>query len=222
MCGRFQLSMLEKDIRVRFNVDIYEDSYRPRFNCAPSQSLAVITNENPKELSFFKWGLIPFWAKDYRIGNKLINARRETVDEKASFKQSFKRKRCLVPANGFYEWKRNGKEKTPFRFFLKNEEPFAMAGLWDVWKDAEGRETRSFTIVTTKPNKLMEPVHNRMPVILQKESETEWLENDNINGLKGLLIPFPEDLMVREEVSQLVNSTVNDSPELVLPVNKLF
>jgi putative SOS response-associated peptidase YedK len=132
MCGRFQLSVKGKHISERFNVEVFDEMYKPSFNCAPGQNLPVITNTEPGKLSFFKWGLVPFWAKDPKIGNKLINTRAETILEKPSFKAAFTRRRCLVPANGFFEWKKDTK-KIPFRVFLKNGDLFAMAGLWETW-----------------------------------------------------------------------------------------
>ena len=151
----------------------------------------------PQQLSFFRWGLIPFWAKDPSIGSKLINARAETILEKPSFKQSFKRRRCLVPADSFYEWKASetGKKKTPFRIFLKNQPIFSMAGLWDLWKSPAGEIVHSFTIITTTPNEMMIEIHDRMPVILAKEMEKFWLEASNENDLLELFKPFSANEM---------------------------
>jgi len=181
MCGRFQLSVKGKHINERFNVEVYDDFYRPSFNCAPSQNLAVISNMEAKKLSFFRWGLIPFWAKDEKFGNKLINSKSETITEKPSFKNSFRQKRCLVICNGFYEWKKENNKKTPYRIFLKNNELFSMAGIWDTWKDDEDRPINSFSIITTTPNSLMKNIHHRMPVILRKEDEKKWLEKTDQN-----------------------------------------
>ncbi|MCK4287790.1 MAG: SOS response-associated peptidase, partial [Bacteroidales bacterium] len=146
------------------------------------------------KLSFFRWGLIPFWAKDLSIGNRLINARAETVTQKPSFKNSFQQKRCLVLSDGFYEWKK-GKDKIPYRVFLKNNALFSMAGIWDTWKDAEGKPIHSFAIITTSPNELMKNIHQRMPVILNINDEKNWLENNNTDELSKLLKPYPSDEM---------------------------
>jgi putative SOS response-associated peptidase YedK len=215
MCGRFQLSVKGKHINERFNVEVYDDFYRPSFNCAPSQNLAVISNMEAKKLSFFSWGLIPFWAKDEKFGNKLINSKAETITEKPSFKNSFRQKRCLVICNGFYEWKKENNKKTPYRIFLKNNELFSMAGIWDTWKDGEGRPINSFSIITTTPNSLMKNIHHRMPVILRKEDEKKWLEKTDQNELLELLKPFENRLMDAYPISELVNSPTNNSPEII-------
>jgi putative SOS response-associated peptidase YedK len=179
----------------------------------------VITNTKPDQVSFFKWGLIPFWAKDEKIGNKLINAKSETILEKPSFKNSFKRKRCLVLSDGFFEWKKiNAKEKIPYRIFLEEEPLFAMAGIWDTWKNPEGNQVYSFSILTTSANKLMENIHNRMPVILDREGEKQWLADRNPDELLKLFEPFPADKMTAYPISKLVNSPVNDKPEILEPV----
>jgi len=214
MCGRFSFSPLARIIEDRFDVKT-DSRYKPRYNSAPSQNLAVITNAEPGKLSFFKWGLIPFWAKDPKIGNRMINAKSETITEKASFKSAFKRKRCLVPADSFYEWKKiTPKEKIPFRILLKDESLFAMAGIWDVWKNQEGDNLHTFSILTTSPNKLMENIHNRMPVILSKENEKTWLSEASAEELVPLLKPFDESLMTAYPVSRLVNSPAYDEEKI--------
>ena len=216
MCGRFSFSPLAKIIEDRFDVKVDATQYRPRFNCAPSQNLAVISNSKPDELSFYRWGLIPFWAKDKSIGNKMINAKAETITEKASFKNSFKRKRCLVLSDGFYEWKKiNPKEKIPYRIKMEDDSLFAMAGIWDSWKNEEGEYINSFAIITTSPNDLMANIHLRMPVILEQKEEKTWLEENNSDVLKSLLKPFPAESMTAYPISKLVNSPTNDSPEIL-------
>jgi putative SOS response-associated peptidase YedK len=217
MCGRFQLSVKGKQISERFNVEVFDEFYKPNYNCAPSQKLPVITNTEQHKLSYFKWGLIPFWAKDPRIGFKLINTRSETILEKPSFKNAFKKRRCLIPANGFYEWKKD-KNKTPYRIFLKSEAIFSMAGIWETWKDAEERPIHSFSIITTKPNDLMESIHNRMPVILSPENEKQWLNNDDEKILKKLFIPFESAKMDAHTISKRVNTPKNNAEEIILPV----
>lgn len=223
MCGRFSFSPLAKIIEDRFDVKVDSTHYKPRYNSAPSQDLAVISNQNPGELSFYRWGLIPFWAKDKSIGNKLINAKAETIAEKPSFKNSLKRKRCLVLSDGFYEWKNiNKKEKIPYRITLQDNGLFAMAGIWDNWKDEEGSVISSFAIITTTPNKLMENIHTRMPVILEQKAEKLWLNEDDPALLLSLLKPYPEKEMTAFPVSKLVNSPFNDSEELVKRMEYLF
>ena len=214
MCGRFSFSPLAKIIEDRFDVKV-DSNYKPRYNSAPSQDIAVISNLEPDKLSFYKWGLVPFWAKDPKIGNRRINAKSETVSEKPAFRNSFKRKRCLIPADSFYEWKKiSPKEKIPYRILLKDESLFAMAGIWDSWKTPEGEALHTFSILTTSPNKLMEYIHNRMPVILTRENEKKWLDDLEPAILESMLKPFDESLMTAYPISKLVNSPTNDKSEI--------
>lgn len=215
MCGRFQLSLKGKHISERFNIEVFDEMYSPSFNSAPAQKLPVITNTSAGELSFLKWGLIPFWAKDPKIGFKLINTRAETIQEKPSFKQAFIKRRCLIPANGFYEWRKS--DKLPFRIFLKNESLFAFAGIWEVWNDAEERPIHTFSIITTTPNRLLENIHDRMPVILPREDEEAWLTEQNTDSLQKLLVPFDDKKMEAYAISKKVNSPKNNGPDLVIP-----
>lgn len=216
MCGRFQLSVKGSEISERFNVDIFDELYKPSYNCAPGQQLPVITGDLPGQLQFFHWGLVPFWAKDKRIASKLINSRAETISQKPAFKKAFTSRRCLIPANGFYEWKR-AKTKTPYRFFLANEKLFAMAGIWESWKSQQGESLHSFSIITTAANNLLKPIHHRMPVILQPQHERLWLETEHLPQLEELLQPFPVDQMDAYPVSILVNKVQNNGPELIEP-----
>ena len=218
MCGRFSFSPLTKVIEDRFDVKV-DSSYKPRYNCAPSQNLAVISNQDRGNLSFFRWGLIPFWARDIKIGYRMINAKAETITEKPSFKNPFKRKRCLVLSDGFFEWKRiNDKEKIPYRIVMKDNSLFSMAGIWDTWKNEKDEAIHSFSIITTGPNELMKNIHDRMPVILPKEEEKTWLDETPPDELFPLLRPFPAGLMTAYPVSRLVNSPANDRPEILDPV----
>ncbi len=217
MCGRFQLSVKGKHISERFNVEVFDEMYSPNYNCAPSQILPVITNTAVEALSFFQWGLIPFWANNPKIGFKLINARGETLAEKPAFRQAFEKHRCLIPANGFYEWRKN--DKTPFRIFLKNEDLFAFAGIWETWKDTEDRLIHSFSIITTNSNSLMESIHDRMPVILNRRHEEAWLKEENMTQLSKLLIPFDNTKMEAYSISRKVNSSKNNGSEIIVPVN---
>ncbi|MEI6681579.1 MAG: SOS response-associated peptidase [Bacteroidota bacterium] len=215
MCGRYSFAIEDALILERFGLRVRTAIYKARYNCAPMQSLAVISNELPGELSFFRWGLIPSWAKDASIGNKLINARAETLEEKPSFKNCFRNRRCLVPATGFFEWKRNAL-KTPYHIRLKSGEPFCFAGLWDKWVSGDGEIIQTFTIITIAPNELVAGIHDRMPVIIPRAEEKSWLSPRPDPSLTGLLKPFPADLMEAYPVSKLVNSPKNDSPEMVL------
>ena len=223
MCGRFSFAVIAEMIEEHFHIKVDTNTYKPRYNCAPSQKLAVISNKEPDKLSFFRWGLIPFWARDKSIGNKLINAKAETIDQKASFKNSFKRKRCLVLSDGFYEWKKvSSKEKIPYRIVMNDNSPFAMAGIWDSWKDVSGETVESFAIITTEPNELMKNIHTRMPVILKPGEEMEWLKEENAEILKSMLRPIDSGLLKAYPVSKLVNSPVNDSPEVIKEQRGLF
>lgn len=218
MCGRFSFSPLSKIIEDRFDVKV-DSTYRPRYNSAPSQNLAVISNRVPGVLSYYRWGLIPFWAKDPKIGYRMINAKGETILEKPSFKNPFRRKRCLVLSDGFFEWKKIGeKEKIPYRILMKDETLFSMAGIWDSWENPEGETIDSFSIITTAPNELMKNIHDRMPVILDRDAERSWLAETPVESLLPLLRPFPADRMTAYPVSKLVNSPVNDRPEILAPV----
>jgi len=213
MCGRFSFAAMDEMIKERFGVRVRTAIYKARYNCSPTQNLAVITPEEPGELSFFRWGLIPSWAKDPAIGNRMINARSETVTEKPSFRNAFRHRRCLVPADSFYEWKRNG-QKVPYRILMKDESLFSMAGLWERWTAPDGEIICSFSILTTTPNGLMAGIHDRMPVILTPEDEKRWLTPMPVQDLLALLRPFPEALMKAYPVTKLVNSARNEGAEL--------
>ncbi len=213
MCGRFSFAAMDEMIKERFGVRVRTAIYKARYNCSPTQDLAVISNENPCELEFFRWGLIPCWSKEPAIGNRMINARSETVTEKPSFSNAFRKRRCLVPADSFYEWKKNGK-KVPYRILMKDESLFAMAGLWDQWVTPEGDILRTFTILTTVPNSLLAGIHDRMPVILSPEDEKRWLAPLPEGDLLLMLQPFPEERMKAYPIPDLVNSARNEGKEL--------
>jgi len=221
MCGRFTLTVDPSELRETFANYTFPDQYAPRFNIAPTQPILAIPNDGRQEADFFAWGLIPSWAKDPSIGSRLINARAEGLAEKPSFRGSFKYKRCLIPADGFYEWKSQPgtKTKVPYFIFLEDRRPFAFAGLWDEWYSPEGGSVRSATIITTTPNELMAPIHNRMPVILEPEDYARWLDPSpqRPEELSLLLKSYPSGRMLAHPVSTLVNSPANDRPELVVP-----
>jgi putative SOS response-associated peptidase YedK len=222
MCGRFTLTVNPADLRDTFSEYIFPPKFGPRFNIAPSQPVLAIPNDEKNTADFFIWGLIPMWAKDPSIGNRLINARGETVAEKPSFRGSFKYKRCLILADGFYEWKANSgkKTKTPYFIHMKDRKPFALAGLWDSWEGPDGSSIKTCTIITTTPNELMEHLHDRMPVILHPRDYAKWLDvsPQTPENLLPLIKPFPADEMSAYRVSTLVNKPANDSPELLVPV----
>ena len=220
MCGRFSIAGFE-GFEERFQLKIDFPDLKPNYNVAPSQDVPVILNRGSNQCAFFKWGLIPYWTKDPSIGHKMINARAETVDEKPSFKTCLQRRRCLIVADGFYEWKKEGATKRPHRITLKSQELFGFAGLWDTWKSPTGELINSCTIITTTPNELMEPLHNRMPVILPRDVEPVWLDQGVVDShfLKSLLGPYPVELMMAYEVSPFVNSVKNNGPECLVAVD---
>ena len=217
MCGRFSLTVNEAELNERFQLAGGTEPYVARYNCAPTQALAVITNSGNNKLNHMRWGLVPSWARDVKIGAKMINARAETIMEKASFRSAFSHRRCLVPATSFFEWKKE-KIKIPYAIQLVGGGVFSMAGIWEEWKSAEGINLRSFSIITTEANGLMRPFHDRMPVILSRANENHWLSDLPAGELSGLLFPCPDEWLKLFPVSSLVNSPANDVPEVLLPV----
>lgn len=227
MCGRFAL-MTPTEALVKL-FDVPETAVEnlppsvPRYNIAPTQPVVAIRldEHGERDLTFFHWGLIPSWSKDIQIGSRMINARSETVTEKPSFRTAFKRRRCLIPADGFYEWQKQADGKQPM--FIRPsdgaERPFALAGLWEFWSDPDGGTIQSCTILTTAPNELMAPIHNRMPVIVEPEDFDLWLhpEPDPEQGLH-LLRPYPAEKMTAYPVSTLVNNPRNDTAECIEPL----
>jgi putative SOS response-associated peptidase YedK len=221
MCGRFTLTVNPADLQDTFSNYNFPVRFAPRFNIAPSQPILAVPNDGSLTADFFVWGLIPMWAKDPSIGSRMINARGETLAEKPSFRGSYRHKRCMILADGFYEWQALGdkKSKTPYFIHMKDRQPFAMAGLWDTWESADGSSIKTCTIITTGPNELMETIHDRMPVILHPRDYAKWLDTapQTPENLQPLIKPFPADAMSAYAVSTLVNKTTNDLPELVVP-----
>ena len=221
MCGRFTLTADPAEILEVFGDLTFPTQFSPRYNIAPTQPVLAIPNNPDRKADFFIWGLIPSWAKDPSIGNKLINARGETIAEKPSFRGGFKYKRCIIPTDGFYEWKASPgeKTKTPYFIHMKDRKPFAFAGLWDEWQSPDGGAVRTCTIITTEPNELMSTLHNRMPVILAPKDYALWLDPapQTPEKLVHLIKPFPADAMSAHPVSTLVNKPGNDRPECVVP-----
>jgi putative SOS response-associated peptidase YedK len=219
MCGRFTLSLDGAGLQQAFpDFTPPAGTVAARYNIAPTQPVAVVTNDGKNRIEFFHWGLIPSWAKDPSIGHKLINARAETLAEKPSFRSAYKRRRCLVLADGFYEWRKDdAKTKTPLYIRLKDGQPFAFAGLWEVWHSPLGDEIPSCAIITTEPNSLMASIHNRMPVILPRGEWREWLDpaERGAISLQGLLVPYPAEAMMAYPVSTAVNNPRVDAPELI-------
>ncbi|MEW6494911.1 MAG: SOS response-associated peptidase [Cyanobacteriota bacterium] len=221
MCGRFSQRQSAEAIAQAFQI-VEVPPLTPRYNIAPTQPVATVVRTPKHEGRQFKmlhWGLIPSWAKDPKIGSKLINARAETVAEKPAFRSAFRQRRCLVVADGFYEWQQqeNKKQKQPYYFRLKEESPFAFAGLWERWEDTNGEEIESCTFLTTEANELMGPIHNRMPVILDPKDYELWLDPEvkKPELLQPLLRPYPPEEMTAYPVSKLVNKPTNDSADCI-------
>jgi putative SOS response-associated peptidase YedK len=220
MCGRYTLTSIDGLIE-EFGLIQQPLSFTPRFNIAPSQSVPVIDNRprDQRVLTCMRWGLIPYWAKDPTIGNKLINARRETAAEKPAFRDALRRRRCLIVADGFYEWKREGKHKTPLYVHRQSRGPMAFAGLWERWRTPDGNVLHSFAILTTDANELMAPVHDRMPVIVDRADYDRWLEPSPLppGALDDILVTPSSQGFEMYEVSRLVNSPGNDTPACIEP-----
>ena len=221
MCGRFTLTVDPAEAQETFTEYTFPQQFAPRFNIAPTQPILVIPNDDQNTGDFLIWGLIPMWAKDPSIGNRLINARAETLEEKPAFRGSLKYKRCLILADGFYEWKGapGRKTKTPYFIHMKDRKPFAFAGLWDSWSSPDGSQVKSCTIITTAPNELMSILHNRMPAILHPRDYARWLDPSpqTPDQLKPLIKPFPAGKMSAYPVSTLVNKPSVDNAELIQP-----
>lgn len=218
MCGRFTLAVDINTIARVFNAAIPSAlNTEARYNIAPQQNVLTVMRDETTHLDLLRWGLIPSWAKEESIGSKMINARAETLAEKPSFKRLLHSKRCLLVADGFYEWKKEQGGKTPMYITLQDKEPFAFAGLWDTWRDADGQQIRTCTIITTEANELVAPIHNRMPVILPRNAQEEWLDpslhDDRI--LLPLLAPYPAEEMSARPVSRLVNNPRYEGAELI-------
>lgn len=223
MCGRFALVTEKEILEMLFELDYsFDFDLKPRYNIAPTQQAPVVrlaAAGDKRELSLLKWGLVPFWSKDPTIGNRLINARSETAREKPAFRDAFKKRRLLIPASGFYEWKNEEHGKQPYFITAKNRELLSLAGLWERWDQGPEQPLETFTILTTEPNPLVAELHNRMPVIIPPQSFAAWL--DPLTGedhLQQLLKPYPEEDLTYYPVSRLVNKTSNDRPELIEPL----
>jgi putative SOS response-associated peptidase YedK len=224
MCGRYTLTSSGEDLALAFDLSELP-LVVPRYNMAPTQEAAVVRvlePGGPRRLDPLKWGLIPFWAKEAAIGNKMINARAESVAEKPAYKSSFKNKRCLVAADGFYEWKKEGKAKQPYLIRRADKKPFAFAGLWSSWRNPEqgGQPVQTFTILTTSANDLMRPLHDRMPVILDRENFDLWLDPkvQDPEALQKLLVPYAVEGFEAFPVSRVVNNPANEVADCIAPL----
>lgn len=220
MCGRFAQISPVKVIKKEFNVKEIAVDFKPNYNAAPTQNIAAIIYDKVNKLVQLRWGLIPFWAKEASIGNKMINARAETITDKPSFRNAFQRHRCLIAVDGFYEWKKEGGIRKPLFIFLKSKKPFGLAALYETWTSPEGVQIMSCSIITTEANALMKSIHTRMPVIIPKDHEAQWLDftGKDRTMLLQLLKPYDSEQMDSFYVSQFVNSPKNNSPECIKPL----
>jgi putative SOS response-associated peptidase YedK len=217
MCGRYSITTAPEAMRRLFRIQGPLLNLEPRYNVAPTQDAPVIPAERTMEM--MRWGLVPSWSKGGPgFGPLMINARSETVAEKPAYRSAFRDRRCLIPADGFYEWRKEADGKQPFRFTMVDGAPFVFAGLWERWKRPDGTDLRSFTIIVTTANPLVSPIHDRMPVILDDDAATVWLTGGNGKDLKALLAPFPAERMTATAVSRRVNSPKNDDPEVIQPL----
>jgi putative SOS response-associated peptidase YedK len=214
MCGRYSLATKAEKIEKQFKEVEVGENLKINFNIAPTQHAYVITNTAPTQLSYLKWGLVPHWAKDTKNASRLINARMEGIQDKPSFRHSIRQRRCLVIADSFYEWQREGKQKIPFRILPSNDELLIMGGIWSVWyKGGEPLET--FSIITTPPNQEVSPIHNRMPLLLQdKDRQEQWLADLQLDEVLGLMQTAPDGILKMYKVSERVNSVRNNDPAL--------
>ena len=217
MCGRYGLTADPEELAQRFEFAGDWRHLAPRYNVAPTQQVLAVVGGDERRASLMRWGLIPHWTEEPKRGRPLINARAETVAERPAFRAAFRRRRCLVLADGFYEWQRTGGTKRPMRIVLESGGPFAFPGLWSVWTDPDVRRVPSCAIITTEANDLLRPIHNRMPVILPRDAEELWLDPEVVDpgAMGSLMIPFASDAMDAYEVSSLVNSPANDGPEVI-------
>lgn len=220
MCGRFVMICDLSDITEAFDITDIVCEPKPSYNIAPGSEVAAVMHAEKNRLVSFTWGLVPSWSKDPSIGNRLINARGETVNEKPSFRNAFKRRRCLIVATGFYEWRKDTQGKTPFYIGLRTDAPFGFAGLYETWQSPDGNELSTCTIVTTEANELITPIHDRMPVIIPYNEQARWLDPSvrDTKALLPLLQQYPSDKMKAYPVSHLVNSPRNNSADCIKPI----
>ena len=221
MCGRYSILADFSELARRFQFDGDWTEFESSYNVAPTHDvLTVVGGGDTRRAGYMRWGLIPRWARDARIGSRMINARAETVAEKPAFRDALRRRRCLILADGFYEWQRKGEARRPMRIVMRSGEPFAFAGIWSVWKDPEGNRVPTCAIITTTANDTLRPIHDRMPVVLPKDSESFWLDPaiEDPAALTSVLRPAANDAMEAYEVSNLVNKVANNSPEVAQAV----
>ena len=219
MCGRFALHHATAAVAEHFGVEQVSFELQPRYNIAPSQPVAVVRQRGARSLDACKWGLVPSWAKDPKIGNRMINARAETIAEKPSYKSALKRRRCLIPASGFYEWRQEGVERVPTYIHAQDESLLGLAGLWEEWRAPDGALLHSCSILTTEANEFMAAIHTRMPVILPLAARDQWLdpEQQDLEALVALLQPLAGDELASHAVGRQVNAASFDEPSCIQP-----
>ncbi len=221
MCGRSSLSKTEKELEERFGSTFYSDELErynplPNFNVAPTHYMPVITSADREHINIYRWGLLPFWAKEKKMAYKMINARIETILEKNAFKKAVEKRRCIIPMDGFYEWKREGKNKLPFRIQTTDQDIFSVAGIWEKWRSPEGEEVYTFSVITKKPNAIMEGIHDRMPAILFPEQEKLWLDEElPAKEAIAMIAEYPPENMRAYRVSTRVNNVRENDAELI-------
>jgi putative SOS response-associated peptidase YedK len=222
MCGRYTLASNVGELIERFGFHGPELTYLPSYNIAPSQTVLTVVGGTDRRVSMMRWGLVPCWSKSLSPGSTLINARAETIDTRSTFKHAFKQQRCLILADGFFEWKKETGTKIPMRIALKSKQPFAFAGLWKRWTSPENKMVESCAIITCQSNQLVKPIHNRMPVILTEDAEAIWLDHDGVTpaDLKDVLVPYPTEPMEAYQVSPVVNSPQNNHSGCIQPYMK--
>src|SRR5262245_45189578 len=221
MCGRYGLTVDTAKLQERFETSNTLPDVQPRFNIAPTQKLPVIVRNSPNAMALMQWGLIPWWSKEPQVSYSTINARAENLLKSSVYKKPFQRQRCLVPASGFYEWQQTSGGKQPYYIHVQDNDLFAFAGLYDIWRDKHGQELHSYTIITTTPNDLVAPIHNRMPVSLHRDAEAAWWDIDaDPARLLSVLKPYPADEMSAYRVSTWVNSPSNDTPQVLEPLEQ--
>lgn len=226
MCGRYTLHQDSENLATRYKLSSKPESIRDNFNVAPAHFMPIIVEEDGKpKLEMMKWGLVPVWAKDPNIGYKMINARSESIFEKPAWRSVILKKRCLIPADGFYEWKKfmtdEKERKQPFYIHPKQEEIFSFAGVWEAWKDSENNIWKTYSIITTEPNKEMSSIHDRMPVILHPEDESSWLESSRVtrDSIEPLLRPLEDGALEMYKVSTDVNTVKNNDEHLLVALD---
>jgi len=223
MCGRSSLTKSEKELEVRFRSTFYAEDLEkynplPNYNVAPTHVMPVITNKDPEHFLPMRWGLIPSWAKDHKMGYKMINARIETVTEKSSFKRAITKRRCIIPMDGYYEWKKSASGKVPYRITTKDQDIFSVAGLWENWKSPSGDWVQSFTIITQPASKVIEDIHDRMPAILSADAERSWLDIEiPVEDALSIISPYPEELLHFYAVENRVGKVAENDVDLIAP-----